>query len=104
MSQKKDQGDSDISVLDRDEVKFPSLYKVLMHNDDYTTMEFVIHVLQTYFQKDLKSAQDLMMQIHKKGFAICGVYTLEIAKTKTRQVKNEAKAQKYPLRVTWEVE
>ncbi len=104
MSQKEQQGDSDISILDRDEVKLPKLYKVIMHNDDYTTMEFVIFVLQNYFHKDLSSSQDLMLQIHKKGFAICGIYSFEIAKTKSRQVMTEAKNQQYPLKVTWEVE
>ena len=95
---------SDTVILDRHEVKKPSLYKVIMHNDDYTTMEFVIFALQRFFQKDLKTAQQLMLDIHQKGSAICGIFSYEIAQTKQQQVITAAKEQGFPLRITIEEE
>lgn len=96
--------DSDIAIIDKQEIKIPKKYKVIMHNDDYTTMEFVIYVLKRFFHKKQSEAQQIMMDIHTKGAAICGIYTLDIAKTKCRQVGTEARKQQFPLKVTWEQE
>ena len=82
----------------------PRKYKVLMHNDDYTSMDFVIDVLISIFRKDEGTAILLMQQIHNEGLAICGIYTKEIAETKIIQVKELARANKYPLKCTMEEE
>lgn len=80
----------------------PKQYAVILHNDDYTSMDFVILVLNTVFHKNEIEASELMMQIHKQGKAICGVFTLEIAKTKVAQVRMLAKQNDFPLRATYE--
>lgn len=87
-----------------DIVKFdkPKKYKVLMHNDDFTAMEFVVEILMTVFNKDEITAVVLMQQIHHEGLAICGIYTKEIAETKIVQTKELAKANKFPLKCTME--
>lgn len=104
MSQHQNGEDSDIVIIDKQDVKIPKKYKVIMHNDDYTTMEFVIFVLKRFFHKEQSEAEQIMMTIHTQGAAVCGVYTLDIAKTKCREVTNEAKRQQFPLKVTWEQE
>lgn len=80
----------------------PPLYTVLMHNDDYTTMEFVVEVLQTVFLKDAATANHIMLQIHMQGCGRCGVYPHEIAETKVYKVHRLARAAGYPLRCTLE--
>lgn len=82
----------------------PQMYKVLLHNDDYTPMEFVIEILMKIFHKDLDSANELMWQVHEKGKAVCGIYVYEIAKTKVQQVKMAAKSNGFPLLATLEKE
>lgn len=86
----------------RDKTKEPSMYKVLMHNDDYTTMEFVVSVLISIFSKSLREAEGIMMKIHKEGLAVCGIYTYEIAETKVTEVHNLARNNGYPLKSTFE--
>lgn len=76
----------------------PPLYRVLLLNDDYTTMEFVVDILMTIFQKSLDEATTIMLNVHKKGAGICGVYPLEIAETKVEIVHAMAKENGYPLR------
>ncbi len=92
------------AVIDKIKLDRPRLYKVIMLNDDYTTMEFVVYVLQRYFNKNGEEATQIMLQIHTQGSAVCGIYSLDIAKTKCRQVLQDAKKNKYPLKVIWEAE
>ena len=85
-------------------LKRPSRYKVIMHNDDFTTMEFVIHVLYKVFNKPISEANRVMLYVHNKGLAICGVYTYEIAETKISVVSNLAQSEGHPLKCTMEQE
>jgi len=82
----------------------PTKYKVLLHNDDYTSMEFVVEILMYIFHKNLVESEQIMFNIHQKGRAICGVYTFEIAQTKVQQVKEMAKSSGFPLLATLEEE
>ena len=77
--------------------KLPSLYKVVILNDDYTPMDFVVHVVQTVFNKTHDEATRLMLKIHTEGMGVCGMYPLEIAETKMNQVLNFAKEEQHPL-------
>ena len=83
-------------------VKKPSMYKVIMLNDDYTPMEFVVMVLERYFNKSHDEATHIMMHVHQKGVGICGVYTYEIAETKVTQVMDLARQHQHPLQCTLE--
>ena len=80
----------------------PTQYKVLLHNDDYTTMEFVVYVLMNIFHKTLEEAEHIMLEIHTAGKGVCGIYTYEIAETKVHQVKEMAKSNGFPLLATME--
>ena len=80
----------------------PTKYKVLLHNDDYTTIDFVVDVLVGIFHKNLTQAEAIMMTVHHKGKGVCGIYTYEIAETKVYQVKELAKANGFPLLATME--
>lgn len=82
--------------------KRPPLYRVVFHNDDYTTREFVVYVLTAIFRHDETSATRIMWHIHTRGIGVAGVYTFEIAETKATQVEELARLQEYPLRVTIE--
>ena len=84
------------------ELEEPQLFKVLLHNDDYTSMDFVVDVLTGIFHKTHAQAEQIMLQIHDKGKAICGVYSFEIAQTKAQQVKEKAKQNEFPLLATIE--
>jgi len=84
------------------ELEEPQMFKVLLHNDDYTSMDFVIEVLTGVFHKTQAQAEQIMLQIHEKGKAICGVYSFEIAQTKAQQVKQKAKQNEFPLLATIE--
>lgn len=84
--------------------KKPSMYKVIMLNDDYTPMEFVIHVLQRFFRMDMSQATTVMLHVHQKGVGICGVYTYEVAETKVTQVIDYARKNQHPLQLTLEKE
>ena len=83
-------------------LKPPSMYKVILNNDDYTPMEFVIDVLQKFFSYDIERATQLMLKVHYQGKAICGVYTAEVAETKVAQVNKYAKENEHPLLCTLE--
>jgi ATP-dependent Clp protease adaptor protein ClpS len=98
------QTDQQISSEIRDETKEPPMYRVLLHNDDYTTMEFVIEVLMYVFSKSPESAAKIMMNVHQQGIGVCGVYTHEIAETKVDTVHNLARESGYPLRCSMEQE
>ena len=80
----------------------PTKYKVLLHNDDYSTMDFVVDILVNVFRKNITQAEEIMITIHKKGKAVCGIYTFEIAETKVYQVKELAKSNGFPLLATME--
>jgi ATP-dependent Clp protease adaptor protein ClpS len=82
----------------------PSLYKVLLLNDDYTPMEFVIHVLERFFSKSREDATRIMLHVHQNGVGICGVYTFEVAETKVAQVVDFARQNQHPLPCTMEKE
>jgi ATP-dependent Clp protease adaptor protein ClpS len=82
----------------------PSLYKVLLLNDDYTPMDFVVYVLERFFNKPREEATRIMLHVHQKGVGICGVYTYEIAETKVAQVMNFARQHQHPLQCTMEKE
>jgi len=84
--------------------KKPSLYKVLMLNDDYTPMEFVVHVLERFFQKSREEATRIMLHVHHRGVGICGVFTYEVAETKVTQVMDFARQNQHPLQCTLEKE
>ena len=84
------------------ELHEPQMFKVLLHNDDYTSMDFVVEVLMGIFHKTHAQAEQIMLQIHEKDKAICGVYSFEIAQTKAQQVKQRAKQNEFPLLATIE--
>ena len=84
------------------ELEEPQMFKVLLHNDDYTSMDFVVEILMGIFHKTLAQAEQIMLQIHEKDKAICGVYSFEIAQTKAEQVKQRAKQNEFPLLATIE--
>lgn len=86
------------------EVREPKRYKVLLHNDDYTTMEFVVGILTHIFRKTYDEAVAIMLNVHEKGIGVCGIYTEEIAETKVSQVHTEARKAGYPLRCSMEEE
>jgi len=85
------------------EIKEPRLYKVLLHNDDYTSMEFVISILETVFHRSTPDATKIMLNVHKEGKGIAGVYTREISETKISIVNQLAKKNEFPLRCSMEI-
>ena len=88
----------------RTETRKPSLYKVLMLNDDYTPMEFVVHVLERFFGMTHEQAFEIMLTVHKKGLAVVGVFSFEVAETKVMQVMDFARRHQHPLQCTMEKE
>ena len=82
--------------------KKPSLYRVLILNDDYTPMEFVVHILERFFQKDREAATRIMLHVHNHGVGECGVYTFEVAETKVSQVMDFARQHQHPLQCVME--
>lgn len=92
----------DVVVHTRPVIKKPSMYKVLMLNDDYTPMEFVVHVLERFFQKSRDEATTIMMSVHKQGVGVCGVFTYEVAEAKVTQVMDLARQNQHPLQCTLE--
>ena len=102
MSKRETDNDREVVVETKKKLKRPSLYKVLLHNDDYTTKEFVVQVLQYVFHKDQTAAVQIMLHVHKTGIGVAGVYTFEIAETKVTLVESLAKQHEYPLMCTME--
>ncbi|NQZ13801.1 MAG: ATP-dependent Clp protease adapter ClpS [Alphaproteobacteria bacterium] len=84
--------------------KKPSMYKVLLLNDDYTPMEFVVHILERFFSKNKQEATDIMLHVHRRGVGICGIFTYEVAETKVAQVMDFARSNEQPLQCTMEKE
>ena len=106
---RKDQGGGSgggrgTAVITRTQTKTkrPSLYRVLILNDDYTPMEFVVHVLERFFQKDREAATRIMLHVHNHGVGECGVYTFEVAETKVSQVMDFARQNQHPLQCVME--
>lgn len=104
--QSGDDGDGrvGVSVQARTMVKRPSMYRVLMLNDDYTPMEFVVHVLERIFNKSHDEATEIMLKVHHRGVGVCGVFTFEVAETKAGQVMDLARRNQHPLQCTIEKE
>lgn len=94
--------ESDILDEEDTQVKPPSMYKVILNNDDYTPMDFVIEVLQKFFSMDLERATQLMLTVHYEGKAVCGIFTAEVAETKVAQVMMYAREHEHPLLCTME--
>jgi ATP-dependent Clp protease adaptor protein ClpS len=96
--------DRDVAVLTESKQKLqkPPMFKVLLHNDDFTTMEFVVFILKTVFNKGPQEAQAIMMQVHQQGVGIAGVYTHEIAEAKVDKVSDLARGSEFPLLCTME--
>ena len=86
------------------QTKRPNLYRVLLLNDDYTPMEFVVHVLERFFGKGRQEATQIMLHVHRRGVGVCGVYTYEVAETKVTQVVDFARRHQHPLQCTMEKE
>ena len=101
-----DDGQPDTSIIlkTRPKTKKPSMYKVLLLNDYYTPMEFVVHVLERFFNKSRQEATDIMLTVHRRGVGVCGVFTFEVAETKVAQVMDFARANEQPLQCTMEKE
>jgi ATP-dependent Clp protease adaptor protein ClpS len=93
-----------VVIKTRPKTKRPSMYKVLMLNDDYTPMEFVVHVLERFFGKNREEAHRIMLHVHQRGVGVCGVYTYEVAETKVTQVMDLARQNQHPLQCTIEKE
>ena len=104
----EDEGDSGTAVVAEPKTrtttktKTPPLYRVILVNDDYTPMDFVIHVLQKFFLKDMTEATKIMLSVHQKGYGVCGTFTYEIAETKVYQVNQYSKQNRHPLKCVME--
>jgi ATP-dependent Clp protease adaptor protein ClpS len=94
------ESDSETIVAERVKVKKPKMFKVLLVNDDYTTMDFVVSILETVFRKSPAEAVRIMLQVHKRGAGLCGIYSRQIAEAKIQLVHEKARAEGYPLRCT----
>ena len=104
LSGEETEGDEGLVTVDKVKIERPKKYMVMLHNDDYTTMEFVVFILQTVFGKTFEQAQDIMMRVHNEGVGVCGIYTYEVAETKAAKVVNLAKENGHPLMCTIEPE
>ena len=102
--QKDNNNGADTGVVTRVKptTKKPSMYKVLLLNDDYTPMEFVVYVLERFFNKRSEEATQIMLHVHQRGVGICGVYSYEVAETKVTQVMDFARQNEHPLQCTLE--
>jgi ATP-dependent Clp protease adaptor protein ClpS len=99
-----DDGDTSVVVETKPKTKRPPLYKVLLLNDDYTPMEFVVHVLERFFGLNHAQSFEIMLTVHKKGVAVVGVFSHEVAETKVGQVMDFARRHQHPLQCTMEKE
>lgn len=96
------EGETGVATKTRAKTKKPSQYKVLLLNDDYTPMEFVVMVLKRFFRMDLEQATRVMLHVHQKGVGVCGIYPFEVAETKVNQVMDCARENQHPLQCTLE--
>lgn len=99
-------GRTETGVLTRTRTRLqkPSMYRVLLLNDDFTPMDFVVHVLERFFSKNRQEATEIMLQVHRRGVGVCGVYTYEVAETKVNLVMDYARKNEHPLQCTMEKE
>ncbi|MDO8946947.1 MAG: ATP-dependent Clp protease adapter ClpS [Desulfocapsaceae bacterium] len=102
MSKTKDEHQGSVATRDKEEIKEPSLYKALLHNDDYTSMEFVVSILENIFDKSTSVATKIMLDVHQQGVGVAGVYTWEICETKIELVHHLARKNGFPLRCSME--
>lgn len=93
---------TDTDVIEEQDIKEPEFFKVILHNDDITTMEFVVDILCRFFHKNPEDAHEIMMKVHNTGSGLCGIFTQEIAETKVNMVIKEARQAGYPLQCTME--
>ena len=98
----EDKGEVQTLTRPKSKTQRPSMYKVLLLNDDYTPMDFVIQVLKNFFRKDDKEATEIMLQVHNKGSGLAGVFSFEVAETKVFQVNNFSRKNKHPLKCVME--
>jgi len=97
-----EEADRDVVTESEKKLKPPAMYKVLLHNDDYTTMEFVVQILQSVFQRSHAEATAIMLHVHRNGIGVAGVYTYEVAETKVAIVDAMARQHEFPLKCTLE--
>lgn len=95
-------GNTGVVIKPKMKTKKPSMYKVIMLNDDYTPMEFVVHVLERFFSKNREEATRIMLHVHQRGVGVCGTFTYEVAETKVTQVMDFARQHQHPLQCTVE--
>ncbi len=103
-SKKNPEETGDVQVVERAKTKRPRRYAVLFHNDDYTTMEFVVHVLIKFFRKSETEATHIMLSVHHRGYGVAGIYPRDVAETKVSQVSEYARAHGHPLKLSAEPE
>jgi ATP-dependent Clp protease adaptor protein ClpS len=94
--------DADLQIEEETEIREPQMYRVILHNDHYTTMEFVVEILMKIFRKPAQEATQIMLDVHRRGSGHCGVYSLDIARTKVSQVHTLARQHDFPLRCSYE--
>ena len=104
MSKRVREKEGDVATLEKPKTKRPKLYKVLLHNDDYTPMEFVVRILIDVFNKNHEEATYIMLTVHTKGLGLCGAFPYSVAETKTNKVMSLAKQNGHPLLCTMEPE
>lgn len=97
MTRKTDESNQQSFTAEKEKLKKPPLYAVLLMNDDYTPMDFVVHVLMKFFDKTEDQATQVMLQVHEKGHGVCGIFTREIAETKAARVVQYAQEHQHPL-------
>ncbi len=97
-------GQTGLLTKTKPKTKKPNMYKVLMLNDDYTPMEFVVYVLEKFFQKNREEATAIMLHVHRRGVGVCGVFPYDVAETKVNQVMDAARKEQHPLQCTLEKE
>jgi ATP-dependent Clp protease adaptor protein ClpS len=102
MAEDKREGDTGLAERARSKTQRPRLFKVLLHNDDYTTMQFVVDILESVFHKSPAEAHRVMMSVHTRGHGVCGAYPHEIAETKVTHVHERAREHGFPLRASME--
>ena len=102
MSKVDKKAEGGVATKERQQIQQPSLYKVLLHNDDYTTMDFVVMILETVFHKNTDEATRIMLNVHHQGLGIAGVYTREIGETKVAAVHRLARKNQFPLKCSLE--
>lgn len=102
MGDEDEDSDTGVAIKAKPKTAKPKQFKVLLLNDDYTPMEFVVHVLRSFFQMDTDEATRVMLHVHQQGFGVCGIFTYEVAETKVTQVMDFARKNDHPLQCTLE--